>query len=186
MTISDTEISRVLATHLAHCPNEVESLSEPARLLSRGKNFASRWTFPMHVTVGALLVRRGTDVLLVDHRAYGILLQPGGHLEPTDTTLIGAALRELVEETGVDPEKISPASQTPVYIEYGPVPARPERNEPEHHHLDIGFSFTTTHADVGRIQVSEVNGAAWYPLDVAERLVGSRITRATEAPGRIG
>src|SRR5690625_4031286 len=105
VTISDTEISRVLATHLAHCPNEVESLSEPVRLLSRGKNFASRWTFPMHVTVGALLVRRDTEVLLVDHRAYGILLQPGGHLEPTDTTLFGAALRELVEETGVDPER---------------------------------------------------------------------------------
>src|SRR5258708_6770879 len=59
----------------------------------------------MHVTVGALLVRRGAEVLLVDHLAYGIHLQPGGHLEPTDATLIGAAVRELVEETGVDPQR---------------------------------------------------------------------------------
>jgi hypothetical protein len=35
---------------------------------------------------------------------------------------------------------------------------------------------------VGRIQVSEVHGAAWYPLALAERLVGHRIARAVSAP----
>jgi hypothetical protein len=40
----------------------------------------------MHVTAGALLVR-GAEILLVEHRAYGIVLQPGGHLEPADVTL---------------------------------------------------------------------------------------------------
>ena len=41
----------------------------------------------MHVTVGALLVCGDAGILLVEHLAYGITLQPGGHLEPTDTTL---------------------------------------------------------------------------------------------------
>lgn len=131
----------------------------------------------MHVTVGALLVR-GAEVLLVDHPAYGILLQPGGHLEPTDSTLISAAVRELVEETGIDPSMLFPSSQTPVYVEYGRVPARPAKGEPEHFHLDFGYSFVTTQAEVGRIQKSEVRGAAWYPISVAERLVGHRIARA--------
>ncbi|MET9648567.1 NUDIX domain-containing protein [Streptomyces syringium] len=53
----------------------------------------------MHVTAGALLVRDNAEVLLVEHRAYGITLQPGGHVEPADATLIDAAVRELVEET---------------------------------------------------------------------------------------
>ena len=56
----------------------------------------------MHVTAGALLLR-GTEILLVEHRAYGIVLQPGGHLEPADVTLSGAAERELAEETGYQP-----------------------------------------------------------------------------------
>jgi 8-oxo-dGTP pyrophosphatase MutT (NUDIX family) len=124
-------------------------------------------------------------VLLVDHRAYGILLQPGGHLEPDDVTLIGAALRELVEETDVDPSQVVPAAYTPVYVEYGLVPARPAKGEPEHYHLDVGYSFVgLAQVEVGRIQESEVTGAGWYPLPVAERLVGPRIARAVITPPR--
>ena len=54
-----------------------------------------------------LLTRGGTEVVLVGHPAYGITLQPG-HLEPTDTTLIGAAVRELVEEPGIDADAVVP------------------------------------------------------------------------------
>lgn len=181
MAISDSDIAQALLAYLECYPDDAVSLSEPVKLLAEGAGFASRRNFSMHVTVGALLVRGGTDVLLVDHLAYGILLQPGGHLEPTDSTLISAAVRELVEETGVDPSGLVPASQMPVYVEHGRVPARPAKDEPEHFHLDFGYSFLTTQADVGRIQESEVRGARWYPLSVAERLVGPRIARAMTA-----
>jgi len=181
MAISDADISNALSVYLERYQDEATLLSEPVQLLSQGENFASRRTFPMHVTVGALLVRGDVEILLVEHRAYGITLQPGGHLEPTDATLIDAAVRELSEETGVDPGEIFLASRTPAYIEYGKVPARPAKDEPEHFHLDIGYSFATAHADVGSIQESEVNGAAWYPLALAERLVGHRVARAVSA-----
>lgn len=96
----------------------------------------------MHVTVGALLVR-GTEILLVEHRAYGIVLQPGGHLEPADVTLADAAERELAEETGRDPSTVSCVSQAPAYVEYGRVQARPDKDEPDHFHLDFGYVFAT-------------------------------------------
>jgi 8-oxo-dGTP pyrophosphatase MutT (NUDIX family) len=181
MPISNRDISSELATYLERYPEEAALLPEPGRLVSQGGDFTSRRRFPMHVTAGALLVR-GTEILLVQHRAYGIVLQPGGHLEPTDSTLAGAAERELVEETGIDPRTVSCVSKTPVYIEYARVPARPDKDEPEHFHLDFGYAFTTADGDVGRIQESEVTGADWYPLAVAERLVGHRIGRALSAP----
>jgi 8-oxo-dGTP pyrophosphatase MutT (NUDIX family) len=106
-------------------------------------------------------------------------LQPCGHLEPSDSTLLGGATRELVEETGIDPGTVILVSQTPVYIEYGQVPTRPDKDEPEHFHLDSGYAFTTTDGDVGHVQQSEVTSASWYPPDVAERLVGSCIGRAS-------
>jgi 8-oxo-dGTP pyrophosphatase MutT (NUDIX family) len=177
MAISNQDILSALASYLERYPEEAALLSEPLRLLSQGGDFTSRRSFPMHVTAGALLVR-GTEILLVEHRAYGIFLQPGGHLEPADATLAGAAERELIEETGIDPRTVSCLSQAPVYVEYGRVRARPEKDEPDHFHLDFGYGFTTADGDVGRIQESEVTGAGWYPLAEAERLVGHRIRRA--------
>lgn len=182
-SISDADIARELAAYLERYPDEATRLSGPMQMLSRGGRCTSRHDYPMHVTVGALLVRASTEILLVQHRAYGILLQPGGHLEPGDTTLIDAAMRELTEETGVDPAQIAPASPAPVYIAYGQVPARPAKGEPSHHHLDIGFAFTTQTAEVGHVQESEVTGAGWYRLAEAEELVGRRIRRAVVEPG---
>ena len=186
MAITDAAVSEALAAYLERYPDEAELLSRPVEMLSSGANFASRRNFPMHVTVGALLVRGGSEILLIDHRAYGIVLQPGGHLEPTDTTLVGAAVRELSEETGLDPGAVVLADPVPAYVEHGRVPARPEKGEPDHFHLDIGYAFTTDRADVGQIQESEVTGAAWYPLADAERMVGHRIARAVSRPATAG
>lgn len=171
VSIADSEIAVALAAYLDRYPGEKTLLVRPIQLLAQGKDFAYRRSFPLHVTVGASLTRGGGEILLVGHRAYGILLQPGGHLEPTDTTLIGAAVRELAEETGIDPHTIVPVSQAPVYIEYGKVPARPQNDEPEHFHLDLGYAFTTAAGEIGCVQESEVTSAAWYPLDEAKRLV---------------
>ena len=185
MSIIDSDIASALAVYLARHPEEKVLLAEPIQMLSHGHGLASRRNFPMHVTVGALLTRSGEEVLLVGHRAYGIMLQPGGHLESIDTTLIGAALRELTEEAGIDPDAVVPVTHVPVYVEYARVPARPEKEEPEHFHLDFGYAFTTDE-DVGCVQESEVTSAAWYPLDVAERLVGPRIARVSSAPAQTG
>lgn len=186
MAISNSDILGALAAYLARYPDEAALLSEPLQLLSQGGEAASRWTYPMHATAGALLVR-GNEILLVEHLAYGITLQPGGHLEPSDATLVGAAVRELVEETGVEASEVFPTSQIPAYVEYGRVPARPEKGEPEHFHLDFGYAFVSAHnTEVGCIQESEVRGAAWYPLATAERLVGHRIARAVSPPARMG
>ncbi|OEJ22308.1 NUDIX hydrolase [Streptomyces subrutilus] len=182
MGINDSDIAGVLTAYLERYPQDARQLAEPLRRLAEGRGFASRRTFPMHVTAGALLVRDGAEVLLIEHLAYGVTLQPGGHLEPTDKTLVGAALRQLSEETGLDPGQVVPVSAHPAYVEFGQVPARPAKVEPDHYHLDFGYVFATADAEVGRIQESEVTGAAWYPLDLAERLVGPRIARTVTTP----
>lgn len=181
VAISNAEISGALSAYLERYPDEAELLGEPLQLLAQGGDFTSRRNFRMHVTVGALLVRDDAEILLVEHLAYKILLQPGGHVEPTDLSLVDAAVRELAEETGIDPSAVHSLSPAPAYIEYGLVPARPTKDEPEHHHLDFGYAFATTHGDVGRIQESEVSGAGWYLLDDAEQRVGHRIGRAVAA-----
>lgn len=184
MTVTDTQIRSTLTGYLRRHPEETAALAEPARMLRQGLDFASRRTFPMHVTVGALIVRGQAEILLVEHRAYGLTLQPGGHLEPTDTTPIAGALRELTEETGIDAETVAPVLPVPVYVEFGKVPARPDKDEPEHYHLDFGYAFATSRGEIGRVQESEVVSAEWYPVGVAEHLVGPRVGRAMNPSSR--
>ncbi|MDQ1293239.1 MAG: hypothetical protein QG608_1120 [Actinomycetota bacterium] len=181
VSISDGAIARTLRAYLDRHPNEQGVLVQAVQLVAAEQGLASRRTFPLHVTAGALLLRGGTEILLIEHRAYGIWLQPGGHLEVEDDDLPAAALRELVEETGIDPADVVLASAQPVYVECGLVPARPTRGEPAHWHLDFGYLFTTgDHTDVGLLQDEEVTGAAWYPLGVAARLIGARVLRAVD------
>jgi 8-oxo-dGTP pyrophosphatase MutT (NUDIX family) len=55
-----------------------------------------------HVTASALIVDPVQErVLLTLHRKLGMWLQTGGHCEPQDATLAGAALREATEESGI-------------------------------------------------------------------------------------
>ena len=64
-----------------------------------------------HVTASALVLDADGRVLLCLHGRLGRWMQLGGHCEPTDTTLAGAALREAREESGIhdlvlDPDPI--------------------------------------------------------------------------------
>jgi 8-oxo-dGTP pyrophosphatase MutT (NUDIX family) len=55
-----------------------------------------------HITASALVVDPDRErVLLTLHRKLRMWLQTGGHCEPGDATLAGAALREAAEESGV-------------------------------------------------------------------------------------
>lgn len=56
MAISDRDILSAPGTYLERYPEDAALLSEPVLLLSQGGDFASRRSFPMHVTAGVLLV----------------------------------------------------------------------------------------------------------------------------------
>lgn len=59
---------------------------------------------PDHITASALVVDpRSRSLLLVWHDTLGQWLQPGGHVESADLSLIDAAKRELLEETSIEP-----------------------------------------------------------------------------------
>ncbi|MFF3787762.1 hypothetical protein [Streptomyces sp. NPDC001933] len=58
--ISQVDIDQELAAYLERYPDEATLLSEPMRLLTQG-GCTSRHDYPMHVTVGALLIRAGTE-----------------------------------------------------------------------------------------------------------------------------
>jgi 8-oxo-dGTP pyrophosphatase MutT (NUDIX family) len=109
--------------------------------LDAGRSVTSRKDLPIHVTCGVIVRDPDGRVLQIHHRALDRWLLPGGHLEPGDDSLIAAARREAVEETGLitsdrDAADVQPV---PVDIDIHPIPANADKGEPEHYHADFRY-----------------------------------------------
>ncbi|MEU3602208.1 NUDIX domain-containing protein [Streptomyces sp. NPDC006798] len=123
-------------------------------------DLTSRKTLPGHITAGAILVGPDGRILHILHNATQKWLLPGGHLEPSDNTLVQAAGRELAEETGIPPHVVTAHGEIPLHIDTHLIGANPAKDEPAHHHSDFRLLFRTT-ADIGEPQAEEVSDAAW-------------------------
>ncbi|MEU6019268.1 NUDIX hydrolase [Streptomyces sp. NPDC047515] len=87
----------------------------------------------------------------------------GGHLEPSDNTLLQAVGRELAEETGIPPHMVTHTARPRSTSTSTPSTPTPPRTSPPTS-FDFRFLFRTT-ADIGGLQTEEVSDAAWRHVD---------------------
>ncbi|HLB36626.1 MAG TPA: NUDIX domain-containing protein [Gemmatimonadales bacterium] len=137
------------------------SLERTRTLLEQSRAPFSRSTFdPGHITASGIVLAPERDrVLLVFHRRLQRWLQPGGHVEPDDQDLPGAASREVLEETGIalDP-RVPPVL---IGVDVHQIPARTD--EPPHFHHDMVFRFLA--GDDDRIAPEWGRDVQWYAVD---------------------
>ena len=119
-----------------------------------------RSTFePGHFTASAFVLSPERNAIaMILHRKLGLWLQPGGHIEPGDGTVLDAARREVQEELGL--EELLPASAGLFDVDVHPIPGRP--SEPAHEHFDLRVLFVAGTTDLH--PSDEVAGARWVPL----------------------
>lgn len=112
-----------------------------------------------HLTASAVVLdHTGTRVLLTLHPRVGRWLQLGGHCEPSDASLAGAALREATEESGMSGLRIS---AEPVHLDVHPITCSlgvPTR------HFDVRFAV---HAPPGAspVRSDESDDLRWWPAN---------------------
>ncbi|MER5551334.1 NUDIX domain-containing protein [Streptomyces sp. NPDC002793] len=164
MPITAQHIRATVNAYLDQRPEDKRKIAVVQGLLDDDGDLTSRKTLPGHVTAGVILVGRDGRVLHILHSATGKWLLPGGHIEPSDNTLLQAAGRELAEETGIPPYVVTPHSEIPLHIDVHPIDANPVKDEPAHQHFDFRFLFRTT-ADIGELQAEEVADAAWRSVE---------------------
>lgn len=122
---------------------------------------------PDHVTASAIVLdARGEHALLTLHAKAGLWFQLGGHCEPADATLAGAAYRESVEESGIDPSLLA-LDVVPVQLSEHPVPfCRPQGavlTRPVHH-LDVRYLVVAPEATAPAVSEESLD-VRWWPVD---------------------
>jgi 8-oxo-dGTP pyrophosphatase MutT (NUDIX family) len=129
---------------------------------------ASSWTRshfePGHLTASAFVLspdRR--ELILIFHKKLGIWVQPGGHVDESDTDLEGAARREVAEEVGLSELEPFGVAGALFDLDIHVIPAR--KQEPAHEHFDVRFAFVARTRDF--VASDEVADARWVSLDSA-------------------
>nr|WP_026316181.1 NUDIX hydrolase [Actinokineospora enzanensis] len=112
-----------------------------------------------HITASALVFdAAGEHILLTLHPRVGKWLQLGGHCEPYDKTLAGAALREAREESGIPNLRIDPV---PVHVDVHPITCSlglPTR------HFDVRFAVRAPDGAIP-VRSNESLDLRWWPVD---------------------
>lgn len=124
---------------------------------------------PGHITGSALLLSAdGTRVLMNHHKFLNIWICFGGHADG-ETNILQVALREAIEESGID--DIEPVRTTIFDVDVHAIPPNPKKNEPAHKHFDIRYLLRVRNAVNENFAKSDESvNLRWCSYDEARKL----------------
>lgn len=137
--------SELIALLTDYDPSDIEEQEYRVRMLdlaaAADDPFRRTDYVPGHFTASGFVVHPDGDrILLVHHALLGIWVQPGGHIDPADRSVIEAARREIVEETGLT--DLAPVVEGLVDVDIHEFDA--SGDQPDHLHYDVRFAFSTS------------------------------------------
>ncbi len=141
---------------------------------AKGDPFSRRHFEPGHFTASAFVLSPDSaSLLLILHRKLGRWLQPGGHIDPEDASVMAATRREVTEETGL--HSIITLGDGLLDVDVHDIP--PLADEPGHAHYDLRFLFQSEEWPLG--DSAEVDGIRWVPRsEVPQMQTDESILRA--------
>ena len=94
---------------------------------------------PGHMTGSGLLISAdGKRVLMNHHKFLDMWICFGGHADG-EKDILNVALREVIEESGID--DIEPVTNGIFSVDVHGIPFNAKKNEPAHKHFDVRYLF---------------------------------------------
>jgi len=171
--MENKNVQQIVNNYNVFFPNEENQIAILIDQLQKETSITSRQTTFGHVTASGLVIK-DAEVALIYHNKLQKYIQPGGHVEG-DGSLHDAALREVVEETGMNvvlhPWHIK-HEFIPINIDVHKIPYNERKQEIEHYHYDFTYIFTPINSELS-LQLEEVSDLKWVPVtnDFGERLL---------------
>ena len=166
----------MLKSLLAYTPSDAEKQhwDDIRALVENHPDCFHRTHFnPGHITgSGLLLSADGTRVLMNHHKFLDMWICFGGHADG-ETDILNVALREVIEESGI--EDVEPVATGIFDVDVHPIPFNAKKNEPEHKHFDIRYLFRVRNSANENFAMSdESEGLRWCSYEEARNLAAPR------------
>lgn len=160
--MTQSTVLDLIRKHQTEFEEELAFMAQTLSFVEKQAAFWQRSTLEGHLTGSAWVCSAdGSEVLLLHHAKLDRWLQPGGHVDAMDESLIETARREAMEECGMQSlELLSPSLFD---LDVHEIPAR--GTEPAHFHYDLRFLFRVPEGTQIERNLLETNAIAWVNLE---------------------
>lgn len=169
-------LQTLLFTHVPRDPEEAVHRERMLQLVNHDGCFSRTLAEPGHFTASAFVLSPDREqTLLVFHGKLKRWLQPGGHVEASDPTILHAARREIAEEVGL--VELPLATEGILDLDVHMIP--PLKSDPAHEHFDVRFAFVAR--DLNFVAGDDALSARWFDLKSIDEATSDRsVMRAIE------
>lgn len=175
MLPTHAELLQLIEEYKQLFPDEKGSVFSFNEFVKRnlGNSVYSRQNFDGHFTASAFLVNEEkTKILFLKHKMLNRWLQPGGHIDDTDESILYAALREVEEEMGLQHADLQLIGDSVFDLDAHAIPENIKKNEPAHVHYDVRYLFKVVNETNLLLNQDEADGLKWLPLSQLSTLAG--------------
>jgi len=160
--MTQSAVLALLHQHQTEFEEELAFLAQTISFVMQQDAFWQRSTLEGHLTGSAWVCSAdGGAVLLLHHAKLDRWLQPGGHVDAEDSSLVETARREAMEECGM---KVLELYSPGIFdLDVHEIPARGA--EPAHFHYDLRFLFHVPEGTQIERNLLETKAIAWLNLE---------------------
>ncbi len=173
------DLEQILKKYLEYYNNEREGLKQLEDFIQNNEDIYNGKNTIGHITAsGFVYSLNDKKILLLGHKKLNKLLQPGGHIEKEDDSLLEAAEREIYEETklkGLELVSVFSDKNVPFDINTHYIPENLKKDMPPHYHHDFRYLFIVENSSEIVIDEAESNGYKW--VDINQLKANSRFER---------